>query len=216
MQDPAQPASSKERILRLLLERSELSARQAAEALGLTEVAIRAQLRQLENDEIVEHRRERQAAGRPLHMYRLRPDAHRSLPNGYRNFAIELVQLLKDCLPADEIRKVLEERNRQKLDEHLPEPTQAGSIRDRVEHLAKVRSDEGYLAKVEARCNGQVILEQCHCMLQEAAHEMPLLCESERAFFEDMTGAKVVQIKSRRAGDPSCAWSFRKPEASEG
>jgi predicted ArsR family transcriptional regulator len=84
-----------------------------------------------------------------------------------------------------------------------------GPLRDRVEALAQIRSDEGYLAEVVDNPDGPgVLLVEHHCPICTAATSCPGLCGSELELFRTVLGPKVSVQRTQHvlAGDRRCTY----------
>ena len=83
----------------------------------------------------------------------------------------------------------------------------ATDLGERVQRLADLRSDEGYLAEVRAE-EGAYLLIEHHCPIREAAAACGALCGAELDVFRRVLGpnAKVTRVQHVLAGDRRCAY----------
>src|SRR6185295_5009550 len=104
-------ASTRGRIVRLL-RRSERTVDDLAEALDLTDNAVRSHLATLERDGLVELRGVRRGERRPAHVYGLTSHAEGLFPRGYEPVLDRLLTIFAERLPADELEAALRETGR--------------------------------------------------------------------------------------------------------
>src|SRR5258708_19814815 len=91
-------ASTRGQII-TLLRRSSHTVDELAQALGLTDNAIRAHLATLERDGIVQQRGVRRGSGKPAAVYGLAPEAEQLFPKAYGPLLHQLLAVLYDPLP---------------------------------------------------------------------------------------------------------------------
>jgi len=199
--------STRERIIEYLQQEGSCSVRSVSEHLGVSLVGARQQLQILEAEGKVEHTLVHQKKGRPYKSYHVPREASEQLPNEYESLAMDLVRQLRKHVDSPTVRSLLHHRNEDLLETYKTPPA-TSPMNERVEHLACVQRSRGYVPLVETREGVGVVLQQCHCMVFEAAQELPELCEAEHRFFEQVTGAHVQQIDSRRRGDRCCSFRF--------
>src|SRR2546423_4616771 len=93
--------STRGRII-MLLRRADRTVEELAQALNLTDNAVRAHLATLERDGLVRQRGARRGAGKPAFVYEPTPEAEQLFPKAYGSVLRELLQVLEEDLP-DEV-----------------------------------------------------------------------------------------------------------------
>ena len=104
-------ASTRGQII-TLLRRSSRTVDELAQALELTHTAVRAHLAALERDGLVHQRSERRGSGKPSSVYDLTPAAEYLFPKSYGQLLDQLLDVLGEHLPPDEVETLLRETGR--------------------------------------------------------------------------------------------------------
>ena len=90
-----------------LLRRASRTVEELAQALGLTDNAIRAHLASLERDGLVRQQGVRRGARRPSYAYDLTPEADRLFPKPYAPVLGQLLDVLAERLEPAEVEALL-------------------------------------------------------------------------------------------------------------
>src|SRR5207248_1873121 len=98
--------STRGRII-MLLRRANRTVEELAQALDLTDNAVRAHLATLERDGFVRQRGARRGSGKPAFVYELTPETEQLFPKAYGLVLRELLHLLNEHMPADEVEALL-------------------------------------------------------------------------------------------------------------
>ena len=106
------------------------------------------------------------------------------------------------------LEKLLSERARQQIEQYAARLPKDGSLMRRVNALARIRTDEGYMAGVETESDGTLLLVENHCPICEAATECQGLCTSELEVFQAVLGKNVTVERTDhiQAGFRRCAY----------
>src|SRR2546427_1558035 len=104
-------ASTRGQII-TLLRRSSRTVDELAQALDLTHTAVRAHLAALERDGLVKQRSERRGSGKPSSVYDLTTAAEYLFPKSYGLYLDQLLDVLGERKPADEVETLLREVGR--------------------------------------------------------------------------------------------------------
>src|SRR5215471_18409989 len=86
-----------------LLRRSSRTVDELAQALGLTDNAVRAHLATLERDGIVQQRGMRRGSGKPAAVYTLAPEAEQLFPKAYDPVLQQLLKAIHGRMPPEEV-----------------------------------------------------------------------------------------------------------------
>jgi predicted ArsR family transcriptional regulator len=79
-----------------------------------------------------------------------------------------------------------------------------------VKRLAKIRSEEGYMASVTVGNDGALLLVENHCPICVAAKACQGFCRSELALFQETLGDKVSVARDEHivAGARRCVYKI--------
>jgi predicted ArsR family transcriptional regulator len=80
----------------------------------------------------------------------------------------------------------------------------------RVEALAEILSDEGYVAGVEPVASGNQLC-QYHCPVAHVAARYPQLCDVETRVFAELLGSHVQRLATIAGGDGICTTHVPNP-----
>src|SRR5947209_9069350 len=139
--------STRGRII-MLLRRASRTVEELAQALDLTDNAVRAHLTTLERDGLVRQRGARRGGGKPAFVYELTPEAEQLFPKAYGSVLRELLQALEEHLPSDEVERLLRTVGRRIAGQWDMPP---GDVRARLEAAVNVLDELGGMAELELR-----------------------------------------------------------------
>lgn len=175
-----------------------------ASAMQLTEVAIRRQVRELVADQLVTGRTMRASGpGRPAVRYSLTARGERLFPDRSSDLADDVLTFLYDERGKAEMIAFLRWRLKRQQAHYAGALDGIETLDDRVERLAELLSQDGFLAEVDADTDG-FALTQTHCAIKEAAAAHPQLCAFEAALFREVLGAHVTRRQTIASGAPAC------------
>ena len=188
---------AKRRLLELLKRRGATSATELAEALGLTDVAIRQHLGALEGNGLVAsephspggHIRGR---GRPAVAWSLTELGGEIFPDRHADLTVELLQVMRKTLGEEALLRIVEVRAKDQVTLYKKRVPARGSLRKRVESLAAQRTAEGYMAEVVQEKPGRYLLIEHHCPICDAAKCCQGLCRAELDVFRKTLGRGVT------------------------
>src|SRR2546423_10622510 len=98
--------STRGRII-TLLRRASRTVEELAQALQLTDNAVRAHLATLERDGLVRQRGIRRGSGKPSYVYELSPDAETLFPKAYGPIMRQLLEVLCEQMSPEQVEALL-------------------------------------------------------------------------------------------------------------
>jgi predicted ArsR family transcriptional regulator len=167
---------------------------------GVNANAVRQQLSALEREGLVEVRVEKRKVGRPTHLYALTPKAEALFPQAYGPLALSLLRLLRETEGEAKIRRLLERRSRELLARYR-ERLAGKSLGEKWQELARIRDEEGYMARVTGRG-----LTEHHCPIAAIAREFPEVCRLEKLLFEAALGSNLDRTEHLASGGRACVY----------
>src|SRR5947199_9506190 len=131
-----------------LLRRASRTVEELAQALDLTDNAIRAHLATLERDGLVRQQGARRGAGKPAFVYELTPETEQLFPKAYGSVLRELLNVLKAHLPPNEVETLL-----RIVGQHIAGQWNITSddLRTQLEAAVNVLDELGGMAELELR-----------------------------------------------------------------
>lgn len=187
-----------------LLRRSARTVEELAQALGLTDNAVRNHLSILERDGIVRQEgvRRGQGAGKPAVVYEVHPDAEPLFSRAYEPVLTAVLDVLVDELPAETTAEILHKVGRRM---GLSAGGQAaGTIGDRAAMAAAVLRSLGGEIDVITE-DGTVLLRGSGCPLSSTVAHRPEMCHAVEALVSEIVGAPVREccVRGQR---PCCCF----------
>jgi predicted ArsR family transcriptional regulator len=205
---PAAPARTRRALLELLKWEGPVDASALARRLDLTPMAVRLQLYALAEEKLVESEEERRPKGRPAKLWRLTPAADELFPNRHADLTLSLIGSVRETFGEKGLTRLISARSREQLEAYRAEVPRGGSLRRRLEALARIRTREGYMAEVTKGPDGSFLLVENHCPICVAAAACTNLCAGELWVFRELLGGGVQVERTDHilAGARRCAY----------
>jgi predicted ArsR family transcriptional regulator len=196
------------------LKRADATVADLAATLDMTEAGVRQHLDALAENGLVEsHTRPSEGRGRPPTVWTLTDLADDLFPDRHDDLTVELISAVRNALGEQGLARVIDARADVQRAAYRRAVPARGSLRKRAEALARVRSDEGYVAEVVDDPDGKgVLLLEHHCPICTAATACQGLCTSELELFREVMGpdATVERTQHVLAGDRRCAYRIER------
>ncbi|HLG63417.1 MAG TPA: ArsR family transcriptional regulator [Ktedonosporobacter sp.] len=191
-------ASTRGRII-TLLRRASRTVDELAQALGLTDNAVRAHLNTLERDGFVQQRGARRGNSKPSYVYDLTPAAEQLYPKAYGAVLQQLLTVLSTSLPPEELETVLRQTGRN-IAARWSNPSD--DLRERLQVAVNVLNELGGMAELE-RSNGGYCIQGYKCPLAIAAQEHPEVCRLAESLLTELVGVPL-QEQCEHGETPRC------------
>jgi DeoR family transcriptional regulator, suf operon transcriptional repressor len=209
---PMRIGESQARILEHLKRAGTATIPEMGEALGLSVETVRTHLRALGAEGLVERRgRRRNGPGRPEIVYGLTESADALFPQRAGPLLNEFTRFLEGRGQAGLVRDFFDQR----LEERLAEVRARVDGLDadaRLDEVARVLSDEGFMAEVGTDDAGGTQLRLCHCPVRQLVDVTRAPCRAELAFVRDILGARLRRVSYIPAGDDACCYKLESPQ----
>jgi len=200
---------SRDTILHLLKTKGPQGAAELARRLGTTAVAVRQHLGLLEGQGLVDFEEERKGVGRPRRLWRLTDSALARFPDSHGELAVGMLRALRRAFGEPGLARLVKERSRAQLRAYrarMPD----GPLEKRVQALAAIRSEEGYMAEWSRERDGTLLLVENHCPVCAAARACQGLCAGELELFRKLLGAPVEREEHILQGARRCVYRIRR------
>jgi predicted ArsR family transcriptional regulator len=208
-----QMPATRRRILIALKERGGMTADELAEKLGISSVAVRRHLINLERDRLVDHEQVQRGMGRPSYIYRLTEAAHHIFPHNYDQIASYFLEAIQELFGPDAVERIFEHRT-QELAESYRSQVNGQELPDRLDQLTRLREADGYMPVWEEQADGTYVLRQHHCPILHVAEGCDVACAHELALFVDLLNAEVIRQSHQVTGDAECSYEIRPKQES--
>jgi DeoR family suf operon transcriptional repressor len=175
---------------------------------------VRHHLKELEAEALVSYGREQRGIGAPTFAFRLTSDGEALFPKRYEQTLTELL----DRVAVKQGREAAVGM----FDDHYSDLTRtmqaelAGVAPERrLEAVARVMNDAGYMAEVDER-NGAFRLAEHNCAIRSVAERFPEVCAAEAKFLRAVLAATVERTAHIVGGCNACEYAitFDAPAAS--
>jgi len=201
-------SGTRDRILHLLKTKGPQGAAELARRLQITSMAVRQHLAALEERRLVAFDEERRGVGRPRRIWRLAPEAIDRFPDSHGELAVGMLEAMRRTFGDEGLERLVAERSRAQLRAYggrMPE----GPVAKRVQALAAIRSEEGYMAEWSRERDGTLLLVENHCPICAAARACQGLCAGELQLFRELLGVPVEREEHILAGARRCTYRIR-------
>jgi predicted ArsR family transcriptional regulator len=178
-------------LLNALKQRGPSDASALAATLGVSAMGVRQHLYALAAEGLVAYEQEARPVGRPAKLWRLTPLADRFFPNGHAELAVGLIEAMGDAFGREGLERLVAARARRQADAYRQRIPADAPLDARLVALAGMRTEEGYMAEVEAAGAGAYRLVENHCPVCIAATACAGLCGAELDVFREVLGPGV-------------------------
>lgn len=207
--DPSSTSSARDKVLFHLKTKGPQTAAELARRLGVTPMAVRQHLQTLAAEALVAFTDERRKVGRPARVWTLTPAAARRFPDSHADLTVELLDAVRTTFGDEGLDRLVTERSRKQRTSYLDRmPGDGAALEPRLDALAKIRSDEGYMSEWTRNDDGTFTLSENHCPICAAATVCQGFCRDELALFRELLGESVTVTRTDHilAGARRCAY----------
>ncbi|MGI6455004.1 MAG: helix-turn-helix transcriptional regulator [bacterium] len=198
-------------ILALLKKRGAMTAQQVGEVMKMTSMGARQHLTSLESDQLVESDFVRQKTGRPALYFRLTDKADHYFPQRYDSLALSFLRNLEEMEGREKVEEILR-RRKEKLLVEYKKILNSDNVRERVQKIAEIRDNEGYMAEFKEEEDGGLNIIEYNCPITCIANDFPEICQHELELFEEVLGCPVERQDHMIQGTPACVYKIREPK----
>ena len=196
----------KQKILHLLKTKGAQTSPELARRLDVTAVAVRQHLGVLMDDDLVAFRDEPKGVGRPRRIWELTRKSDGRFPDSHGELALGMIDAVRRAFGEQGIERLIRERTKAQAaayKKRMPD-----DLAGRVRMLAKIRTEEGYLAESKKERDGSFTLIENHCPICAAAEACQGLCAGELDLFRRVLGRgiKVERTEHLFDGQRRCVY----------
>jgi len=197
-----------DQILLLLKTRGPQTAQALAALMGLTGMGVRRQLEGAVGDGLVRFEDSPGKVGRPVRRWMLSESGNARFPDRHAEVTLDLIQGVRTLFGETGLEQLIARREDASERAYRERIDRAATLDERVAALAAARTLEGYMAEVEPRVDGSVLLHENHCPICTAARACQQFCRSELDVFRRVLGpgTVVVRIEHQLEGARRCSY----------
>lgn len=208
-------SETRERILRVLLERQRCSINELAESVGINPISVRHHINKLEAEGLIAWEDQRHGIGRPRRVYFLTEAGLEKFPSRYVQLTVRLLKQLKATLPQDTVARLF--RNMaQELAAQLTDGVDLDQLDtpQRLELVTRLLEREGFT--VEWKDEGDhFILREKTCPYYRIGQEHPEICIMDEALIASVLEIPAEKVECILDGDQVCTYSIPKSSLGE-
>lgn len=198
---------SQRRILGHLKRRGPGAIPAIAADLGLNVETVRAHLRALGSEGLVRRSGRRSGGrGRPEVIYELTAAAQPLFPSREGELLRDLAVYLEENGELDVLKRFFADRLSRRRGEAMKR-VESLSGPARVEEVARILSEEGFMAEVETDASGRLTLRLCHCPIRELVAVTNLPCRAELGFVRELLGERPARVSYIPSGAAACCYA---------
>ena len=194
-------------IVKLLKTEGALDSSRLARHLRLTPMAVRQHLYALQREKLVTAEERPVPLGRPAKHWQLTAEANRLFPDAYAELTLALVGAVGTAFGPAGVQRVLESRCASQRADYLSRIPSSAPLDEKLRELARIRTEEGYMAEVTRDGDGFLFVER-HCPICAAASACQGFCATELDLFRAVLGrgVRVERTEHIIAGDRRCVY----------
>jgi predicted ArsR family transcriptional regulator len=171
-------------------------------------MAVRQHLYALQDEKLVASEERPVPVGRPVKFWRLTPEANRLFPDAYAELSVALIDAVGATFGSDGMERLLGARLARQQAEYNTRIDPAAPLGEKLRQLARIRTEEGYMAEVKAQGPQDFLFIENHCPICAAATACKGLCATELDLFQALLGPSVSIHRAEHiiSGERRCAY----------
>jgi predicted ArsR family transcriptional regulator len=195
-------------IVKLLKTEGALDSARLAKKLRVTPMAVRQHLYALQEEKMVNAEERPVPLGRPAKFWKLTREADRLFPDAYAELSVALIDAVGETFGPAGVDRLLQTRLARQKREYATRIDRDAPLAKKLHQLAKVRTDEGYMAEVHPDGPKAFVFIENHCPICAAATACQGFCATEIELFQSALGpgVKISRTEHIVNGERRCAY----------
>jgi predicted ArsR family transcriptional regulator len=203
----------RDRLARELLKSGPIAASDLADCLGISAVAVRKHLDDMETKSLVESHEiapfgpaKPKGRGRPARVYSLTSQGRDFFENQYQALAQDAVSFMASTYGNKVVKEFAMSRANEMLKKYGTKINQKQTVQEKVEVLSKSLSKDGFAATTEKGSGPTNTIQLCqhNCPIAHVAEKHPEFCDAELEAFNELLGVNVTRISTIANGGNIC------------
>ncbi len=198
-------------ILDILKQEGPQDSKTLAARLGITAMGIRQHLYALRDEHLLSYREESRPMGRPAKMWELTREANQFFPDGSSELLADMLGHISKVYGSDALPKLIESRAQSQFANYYQQLQGCETLLQKIQRLAQIRTEEGYIAEVQETPEGNYLLIENHCPICAAAQTCQNFCSAELHLFQQVLGpqANVRRMEHIVSGSRRCVYEVK-------
>ena len=201
-----------DRVLFNIKTKGPVSTSMIAKDLNMTGEAARQHIQKLISSGLVKgvQQDKPSGAGRPRQNWILTSTGHQRFPDAHAQLAVQLIESVKKLFGDNGLDQLISQREDETRTRYLSRCRNLPFL-ERLQALVDIRSDEGYMARLEADGDDWLLIED-HCPICAAATACQNFCRSELQLFREVMGDNIHIEREQHllSGAGRCAYRIKK------
>ena len=198
----------KKKLLYYLKIMQQAGLEELANVMKVSRMAVHKHLDLLQQRGLVEGIETRGHVGRPRMMYQLTSQSKSVFPKSYGAIATHALDFIERNMGKEGVKKVLYERQGELFDQYYKR-LKGLDFNKRVNELARIRDEEGYIAESRSKSDGKHVLLEYNCPIIHIAEKHWEACSTETELFEKLLGANIDTTHRAAKGDSICKFVIK-------
>ena len=203
----------RDRLARELLKLGPITASDLAEALGISAVAVRKHLEDMNEKNLVKSHEiapfgpsKPKGRGRPARVYSLTSQGRDFFENQYQSLAQDAVLFIKQNYGSKAVKDFARSRANEMLNKYSLMINKYKDINSKVEVLAQSLTKDGFAATADKGSVPTQTIQLCqhNCPIAHVAEEHPEFCDAELDAFNKLLGVNVTRLSTIATGGNIC------------
>jgi predicted ArsR family transcriptional regulator len=209
-----QETNTRKTIITILRTEGPMSAGDLASRIGITEMAIRRHIATLERDNLIFPTTIRQPMGRPAKVYQLTEEADELFPKNYHSLMLDILEDIVRVDGKEKIKRIFDQRE-ERLASQLSELLAGKTLEEKVQALAELQNNKGYLAKWNRKEDGSYEIVEYNCPIAQVSKVYPETCACETNVFRRALGTDVTREQCLAEGGGCCVFKIQQSDQQE-
>jgi predicted ArsR family transcriptional regulator len=203
---------TRQKIVDLLKERGRATVEELADAVGLTQMAVRHHLNVLQAENLVATSsvRRKSQPGRPQQLYALTETANVLFPEEYYHLADYLLDEVKASLGKTGLDELLR-RIAGRMAAEAPPIRPGQRLEEHLDRVVQFLSHKGFTARWQAESGETIIIRVLTCPYRQVAREHNEVCHLDMQIIKEMLDVDPVQLTCMANGDEYCTYRISQP-----
>ncbi|WP_307690734.1 helix-turn-helix transcriptional regulator [Variovorax ginsengisoli] len=211
--DKSEDRSTGDRILYFIKTKGHASTASLAKTLEMTPEAARQQVQKLLTSGLIAGRQEAlPGVGRPRQNWVLTEAGNGRFPDTHAQLTVQMIGSVRKLFGEEGMDRLIAQREADARATYL-QICRGPTLQERLEQLAAIRTQEGYMARVERDAADWLLIED-HCPICIAARTCQGFCRSELQLFQEVVGADATVNREQHvlAGAARCVYRIARAD----
>ncbi len=198
---------TRQKIVELLKERGRATVEELADAVGLTQMAVRHHLNVLQAENLVAASsvRRKSHPGRPQQLYVLTEAANELFPEEYYHLADYLLDEVKASLGKAGLDELLR-RIASRMAAEAPPMRSGQRLEEHLDRAVQFLGQKGFTARWEVAGDKTIFIRMLTCPYRQVAREHNEVCHLDMQIIKEMLNVDPVQLTCMANGDEYCTY----------